>query len=110
MLIALLLQTNVSEGIKSLLFPALIAVVAYFFMIRPQQRRTAETKKFRESLVKGANVVTIGGLHGKVLEVHDESVIIEVDKGVRLKFDRTAIAREVVKSTPAVPATPAANS
>ncbi|TGE26560.1 preprotein translocase subunit YajC [Hymenobacter metallicola] len=113
MLTTLLLQAQTGEGITSLIFPVLIAVVVYFFMIRPQQRRASEAKKFRESLVKGATVVTIGGLHGKVLEVHEESVIIEVDKGVRLKFDRTAISREVAaKTTPAaaVAPTPPANS
>ncbi|PJJ48416.1 preprotein translocase subunit YajC [Hymenobacter chitinivorans] len=108
MLTTLLLQAQTGEGLTSLIFPVLIAVVVYFFMIRPQQRRSSEAKKFRESLVKGAAVVTIGGLHGKVLEVHEESVIIEVDKGVRLKFDRTAIAREVApKNAPAAaPTTP----
>jgi preprotein translocase subunit YajC len=91
----LLLQVGASgEGLTSLLFPIAIAVVVYFFMIRPQQKRAADAKKFRASIVKGSNVVTIGGLHGKVLEVNEESVIVEVDKGVRLKFDRTAIARE----------------
>jgi preprotein translocase subunit YajC len=91
----LLLQASTSnEGLTSLLFPVAIAVVVYFFMIRPQQKRSADAKKFRASIVKGSNVVTIGGLHGKVLEVNEESVIVEVDKGVRLKFDRTAIARE----------------
>ncbi|WP_245319135.1 preprotein translocase subunit YajC [Hymenobacter elongatus] len=94
-----------SEGLTSLLFPVLIAVVVYFFMIRPQQRRSSEAKKFRESLVKGATVVTIGGLHGKVVDVHEESVIIEVDRGTRLKFDRSAIAREVAAKSSAAAST-----
>ncbi|QJX46877.1 preprotein translocase subunit YajC [Hymenobacter taeanensis] len=96
----LLLQAGASsEGLTSLLFPIAIAVVVYFFMIRPQQKRSADAKKFRASIVKGSNVVTIGGLHGKVLEVNEESVIVEVDKGVRLKFDRTAIAREAASKS-----------
>ena len=99
MLLTLLLQAS-GEGITQLLFPVAIALVVYFFMIRPQQRRSNEAKKFRESIAKGASVVTIGGLHGKVIEVNEESVIIEVDKGVRLKFDRTAIARESGTKTP----------
>ncbi|UOQ73433.1 preprotein translocase subunit YajC [Hymenobacter cellulosilyticus] len=61
MLTTLLLQTQTGEGLTSLAFPVLIALVVYFFMIRPQQRRSSEAKKFRESLVKGASVVTIGG-------------------------------------------------
>ncbi|GAA4008695.1 preprotein translocase subunit YajC [Hymenobacter fastidiosus] len=95
MFLTFLLQIPTGEGFTSLLFPIAIAVVVYFFMIRPQQRKASEAKKFREGVVKGTSVVTIGGLHGKVVEVNEESVIIEVDRGTRLKFDRTAIAREV---------------
>ncbi|WP_317238920.1 preprotein translocase subunit YajC [Hymenobacter sp. 5516J-16] len=69
-----------------------------------QQRRSAEAKKFRAALAKGANVVTIGGLHGRVVDVNEDTVTVEVDKGVRLRFDRSAIAREVVSKN----ATPAA--
>lgn len=84
-----------ANNFLSYLFPVAIAVVMYFFMIRPQQRKVAEAKKFRESIAKGATVVTIGGLHGKVLDLSEDSVIIEVDRGTKLKFDRSAIAREV---------------
>ncbi|MBC8084168.1 MAG: preprotein translocase subunit YajC [Hymenobacter sp.] len=96
MLLTLLLQVRpAGESWVSFLPLIGIAVVMYFFMIRPQQRKAADAKKFRESIAKGATVVTIGGLHGKVLDVNDESVTIEVDRGTRLKFDRSAIAREV---------------
>lgn len=76
-----------------LIFPVAIGLVLYFFMIRPQQRKTAEAKAFRESLVKGTRVVTIGGLHGLLVEVGPETVLLEVERGQRLRFDRTAIAR-----------------
>ena len=98
MIATLLLQAaapSSANSFMSYLFPVAIAVVLYFFMIRPQQRKVAEAKKFRESIVKGATVVTIGGLHGKVLDLSDETVIIEVDRGTKLKFDRSAISREV---------------
>ena len=104
MFLTLLLQAS-GEGLTSMLFPVAIAAVVYFFMIRPQQRKSAEAKKFREALTKGASVVTIGGLHGKVVELSDDSVVLEVDRGTRLKFDRTAIARELAPKT----ATPAAS-
>ncbi|MCC2545810.1 preprotein translocase subunit YajC [Hymenobacter sp. BT175] len=94
-----------AEGYSQLLFPVAIGLVVYFFMIRPQQRKSAEAKKFRETLAKGANVVTIGGLHGKVVEINEESVTIEVDRGTRLRFDRSAIAREVPAKTTAPAAT-----
>jgi preprotein translocase subunit YajC len=71
-----------------------IFLVFYFFMIRPQMKKTKEAKQFKESLVKGTKVVTIGGVHGKILEVKDETVIIEVEGGNRLKLDKAAIAKE----------------
>lgn len=76
-----------------------MVIVMYFFMIRPQQKRSADAKKFRAALGKGSNVVTIGGLHGKVVDLNEETVTVEVDKGVRLRFDRSAIAREVASKT-----------
>lgn len=95
MLLTLLLQAQpAGDGFMSFLLPIGVVVIMYFFMIRPQQRKAAEAKKFRESIGKGAIVVTIGGLHGKVVDLTDETVVIEVDRGTRLKFDRSAIARE----------------
>lgn len=99
MFASLFLQATATGGLIQYLPLVGMAVVVYFFMIRPQQKRTADAKKFRSSLAKGAHVVTIGGLHGKIVELGDESVTVEVDKAVRLRFDRSAIAREVVRDT-----------
>ena len=71
-----------------------IFLVFYFFMIRPQMKKTKEAKEFRESLVKGTKIVTIGGIYGKIIEVKDETVIIEIEGGNRLKLDKAAIAKE----------------
>ena len=106
MFITLILQLPTGEGLGQLIFPAAIGLVIYFFMIRPQQQRTSEAKKFREALTKGARIVTIGGLHGLVVEVNDDTVLVEVDRGTKLRFDRSAIAREV-GSKAASPETPA---
>ncbi|RPD46106.1 preprotein translocase subunit YajC [Hymenobacter sediminis] len=111
MFATLLLQAapaTTSGGLLSYLPLVAMVVVMYFFMIRPQQRRSAEAKKFRASLAKGANVVTIGGLHGKIVDVSEETVTVEVDKGVRLRFDRSAIAREVAGKNSAPAPAPAA--
>ena len=86
-----------------LIFPAAIGLVVYFFMIRPQQKRTADAKAFRQSLAKGSRVVTIGGLHGLVVDLTEETVVVEVDRGTKLRFDRSAIAREVGNKTAAAP-------
>ena len=91
--LTLLLQAATGGGIMQLVFPVAIGLVLYFFMIRPQQRKTADAKAFRESLVKGTRVVTIGGLHGLLVEVGPETVLLEVERGQRLRFDRSAVAR-----------------
>jgi len=81
------------------LFPVAIGLVVYFFMIRPQQKRTADAKNFRQSLAKGSRIVTIGGLHGLVVDLTEDTVVVEVDRGTKLRFDRSAIAREVSTKT-----------
>lgn len=94
MFLTLLLQAT-GEGLTSLLFPVAIGLVVYFFMIRPQQKRTNDAKKFRETLAKGSRIVTIGGLHGLVVDLTEDTVVVEVDRGTKLRFDRSAIAREI---------------
>jgi len=94
MFLTLLLQAT-GEGLTSLLFPVAIGLVVYFFMIRPQQKRSNDAKKFRETLTKGSRIVTIGGLHGLVVDLTEDTVVVEVDRGTKLRFDRSAIAREV---------------
>lgn len=95
MFLTLLLQAADGGGYTQLLFPIAIGLVVYFFMIRPQQKRTADAKAFRQSLTKGSRIVTIGGLHGLVVDLTEDTVVIEVDRGTKLRFDRSAIAREV---------------
>lgn len=66
--------------------------VFYFFMIRPQMKKQKELKKFRENLAQGDKVVTIGGVHGKILEVTDTTVLIS-SEGSKLRLDKSAIAQ-----------------
>lgn len=93
-MLALILQISTPNNLSNIIFIGAIVLVFYFFMIRPQQKKVSDAKKFRESLTKGMNVVTIGGLHGKLVEINETTVWIEVDKGLRLKFDKSAIAVE----------------
>ena len=72
----------------------LLFVVFYFFMIRPQQKKAKDARKFRENLQKGAKVVTIGGMHGKVVEVNDKTVLLEVTEGVKMRFEKSAVAMD----------------
>ncbi len=95
MLITLLLQATGGSEYVQLSFMLAAAGLFYFFILRPQQKRTSDAKTFRQSLTKGARIVTIGGLHGLVIEVTEDTVVVEVDRGTKLRFDRSAIAREV---------------
>lgn len=79
-------------GLMSFLPLVLIIVVFYFFFIRPQVKKSKEEKKFREALKKGDKIITIGGIHGKILEIDDTTAIIEVEGQNRLKIEKSAIA------------------
>ncbi|MCD6112959.1 MAG: preprotein translocase subunit YajC [Bacteroidales bacterium] len=81
-------------GYSMLIMLALIFVVFYFFMIRPQTKKAKEQKKFRESLKKGDKIVTIGGIHGKIVEVRETTVIVETEGQNKLKLEKSAIASE----------------
>jgi preprotein translocase subunit YajC len=70
-----------------------IFLVMYFFMIRPQQKKQKEARKFRDNLKEGDNVITIGGVHGKVSDVSDTSVVVIVESGAKLRFEKSAIAQ-----------------
>ena len=71
-----------------------IFLVFYLFMIRPQMKKQKEAKKFKESLTNGIKVVTIGGIHGKIVDVKEETVTVEVSNGNRLVMEKAAIAKE----------------
>ena len=81
-------------GMMSMLMLVGIVVIFYFFMIRPQQKRNKEQAKFRNNLQKGQKIVTIGGLHGKIVEIQERTVTVEVENQVRLKFEKSAIAMD----------------
>jgi preprotein translocase subunit YajC len=81
------------EALQQILFFGLVALVFYFFMLRPQQQRTAEQKKLRDNLTRGQQVITAGGLHGRITDITDTTVTIEVDKNVRLTFEKASITQ-----------------
>jgi preprotein translocase subunit YajC len=77
---------------------ALIMIVFYFFMIRPQTKKQKLEREFKETLKEGERVVTIGGVHGKITSVKEKTFIIEIAKDVRVEVEKTAISAEVTKS------------
>ena len=73
---------------------ALIFVVMWFFMIRPQRKQQKELQNFRDSLKKGDKVVTIGGIFGTVCEIKEDSVLIEVDNNVKIRVSKQALVKD----------------
>lgn len=90
-----ILQANNPQIMQIILFGG-IFVVFYFFMIRPQQKKAKEAKKFIDELKTGDKVVTIGGSHGTVVSIREKTILVEVDssKGVRIVFEKTAISKD----------------
>ncbi|WP_026955070.1 preprotein translocase subunit YajC [Algoriphagus vanfongensis] len=76
-----------------------IILIMYFFMIRPQQKKQKESKKFIEEIKKGDEVVTIGGIHGKVSSVEGDTITLELDRGLKVKVEKSAISLDFSKKT-----------
>lgn len=76
---------------QQMIMLVLILVVFYFFMIRPQMKKQKELKKFREGLSVGDKIVTIGGIHGKILEVAESTIVITTESG-KLRLDKAAVS------------------
>jgi preprotein translocase subunit YajC len=81
--------------IMSFLPILLVIVVFYFFMIRPQMKKQKEINAFRNSLAKGDKVVTTGGIYGKILELKDNTVLLQVDDNVKLRVDKSALVKDM---------------
>ena len=84
-----------ANALTSFLPLILIIVIFYFFMIRPQVKRQKELKKFRESLAKGDKVVTTGGIYGKVAELKDNFVMLQIDENVKIRVDKSAVIKDI---------------
>lgn len=91
----IILQAANPQIMQIILFGG-IFVVFYFFMIRPQQKKAKEAKKFMEEIKAGDKVVTIGGAHGTIVTIREKTVLVEVDanKGVRIVFEKSAISKD----------------
>jgi preprotein translocase, YajC subunit len=92
------LQQTPAAGSSSTMFfimMGLIFVVMYFFIMRPQQKKQKDLVNFRNKLSKGDKIMTIGGIYGVIVEVKEQYVLVEVDNNVKLRFDKSAIAKDV---------------
>ncbi len=88
----------------SMMFPLMMIgmfAIMYFFMIRPQQKKQKDQKAFEDNLKKGDKIVTIAGIHGKIVNFSEDGkvAIIEVDTNTRIKIERTSISMEYTKAS-----------
>jgi preprotein translocase subunit YajC len=83
-----------SNALLTFLPLLLVFVVFYFFMIRPQMRKQKEMTSYRNSLKRGDKVVTTGGIYGKIYEVKDNYVMLEVGGDLKLKVDKSALVKD----------------
>src|SRR5262245_44235646 len=95
---SILLQAQTGGQWQSFIFFGAIILVFYFFLMLPQQKKAKDSKKFTEEIKKGDYVVTIGGAHGHVAELEGDTFILEVEKGGRIRFNKSAISMEATKA------------
>ncbi|MBK6397125.1 MAG: preprotein translocase subunit YajC [Bacteroidetes bacterium] len=104
---SILLQSQQGGGAMQLVFLVAIIVVFYFFMIRPQMKKQKQEKEFRESIQKGAKIVTIGGIHGRILEVNETTFMVEIDTNVKVRLEKSAISADATRTLNPPVTTPA---
>ncbi|MBC8308395.1 MAG: preprotein translocase subunit YajC [Bacteroidetes bacterium] len=88
----MILLQAAGSGMSSLIMFGMIFAVMYFFMIRPQIKKQKKEREYRSALQKGDKVITIGGIHGKITDIKEDTVIIEVHGGTTLKVEKTAVS------------------
>lgn len=84
-------QGTQNNGIMSIIMLVLIFVVFYFFMIRPQTKKQKEIQKQRAAMKAGDSIITSGGIYGKIKEVKENTLLIEVAENVRIKVDKNSV-------------------
>jgi len=95
-------------SLMGMLFPlAIFVVIFYFFIIRPQKKRQRAQDQLLSSLTRGDQVVTIGGFFGTIREVRDDSLVVEIADGVKVRLLKSAVASKRAPSSPAPKEEPA---
>ncbi|MCX4259006.1 MAG: preprotein translocase subunit YajC [Muribaculaceae bacterium] len=93
MLNTILLQdaSPMGGGFQGIIMIVAIFAIFYFMMVRPQQKRQKEIKKFRENLTVGDRVVTAGGIHGKISGIKDDHFRVKIADGVEIRVDKGSV-------------------
>lgn len=84
-------------GTSQFIMLGAMVVIFYMFFIRPQQKKQKNQKNFINELKKGDMVVTMGGIHGKVTEVTDETITVDVDRGTKLTLEKSSVSLDASK-------------
>ena len=102
-------QSAAGSGLSTILLMVGMFVIVYFFMIRPQNKKQKEIQKFRNALQVGQEIITIGGIHGTIKSISEEdnTVMLEVATGVKIKMEKSAIMPREQSGTSTVAAVPA---
>jgi preprotein translocase subunit YajC len=87
----ILQEQGAGGGMSMLIMMGGMFVIMYFFMIRPQMKKAKEAKKFQDSLEVGDKVMTLGGIHGKIVEIGETDVVMAIDQG-RLRIEKAGIS------------------
>jgi len=94
---SILAQAAQGGGYTQFIMLGGMILIFWLFFIRPQQKKQKEQRKFIDEIKKDDSVVTTGGIHGKIASVEDDTVVLEVDKGLKIKFEKAAISLEASK-------------
>ena len=88
----MILLQSAGSGMSSLIMFGMIFAVMYFFMIRPQIKKQKKEREYRSALKKGDKVITIGGVHAKIIDIKEDTFIIEGHSGTMLKIEKSAVS------------------
>ncbi len=97
MLNSTLLQIGTS-GIMNFLPIILMVIVFYFFMIRPQMKKAKDLKKFVSELKKGDKVITTAGIHGRIADLNETTIVLETEGGGKIRFEKASVSIDSTKA------------
>lgn len=90
-MLTVMLQAQGGGDFSFILMMVVIFAIMYFFMIRPQNKKQKEIANFRKNLEVGQSIITAGGIYGKIKEIEDNAVVVEIASGVKIKVDKNSI-------------------
>ena len=96
----MLLQAQGGGDYSFLIMMVAIFAIMYFFMISPQNKKQKEIQNFRKNLEIGQEVITAGGIYGKVKDIEDSVVVLEIASGVKIKIDKNSIYANAAATQP----------